>query len=127
MVLAAADPPPEATPPMTPGQIRRLAARRAAATAAASRPKPTRDLAPSSTAPASTANVKIFEADKPVATADRLEIDILQPPQEDPATKPATADDSAADATTRAVVVARRVRRDLGARQHARPSRGRSP
>ena len=46
-------------------------------------------------------DVQIFEGEKKVAAAERLEIDILQPPQEDPATKPAAAADESADASTR--------------------------
>jgi len=99
IVLAAADPPAEpTTPPMTPGQARRLAARRAAATAA-TRPKLTRDLAPVVYRASFDNDVNIFEGEKRVATADRLEIDILQAPHEDPATKPATA--GSTDASTR--------------------------
>jgi hypothetical protein len=61
----------------------------------ATRPKLTRDLSPVVYRATFDSNVQIFETEKPVATAERLEIDFLQPPQEDPATKPATGDGSA--------------------------------
>jgi hypothetical protein len=91
-----------ATPSPAPAPARRRRPRPAPPPVVpATRPKLTRDLSPVVYRATFDSNVQIFEAGKEVATAERLEIDIMQPPQEDPATKPSVGDGSA-EATTRA-------------------------
>ncbi|MEA2709270.1 MAG: hypothetical protein QOF78_1871, partial [Phycisphaerales bacterium] len=112
VLLAAADPTPApaAAPAPAPAKKRkpRPATRPPLPVAPATHPRASRDLAPVVYRATFDTDVKIFEAEKQVATANLLEIDLLQPPREDPATQPS--DESTATTTTSTTHPAKRDR-----------------